>query len=112
MAPCGSNVNKMDCPEETLQDFVAVWRRELATAGRSSRSLGKREDREEQDGEEFPQLWSEKKPRREPSPLLILPPVCKAEVVNVPLPEKTENTPSFVETLIADLVSCNEASSI
>ena len=92
---------------KTLQGFVAKWKDELASTGQSRELLGKRACRGDEE-EKATDLQSEKKlTRREPSPLLVLPAVCGRKMVSVPPAKgiRKERIPSFVETLISDLVS-------
>ena len=97
--------------EETLQEFVTEWRRELVTPRPSRRLLGKREDREvEEEAGESADVPHEKKivvVRREPSPLLVLPPGRGKRALSEPAAseESRRASPSLLDTLIADLVS-------
>ena len=99
--------------KKTLQAFVTEWKEELATSGHSRGLLGKREGREieeeeEEEEEKRPaEMPSGKKPsRREPSPLLVLPPGQVEGTANEPLQEEEirGRSPSLLDTLIADLV--------
>ena len=116
-APAGSVCSAMD--EENalkgkLHQFVAEWKRELVTTDPSRGLLGKR-GAEGEDGEREEEA-SEVDPterklcrRREPSPLLVLPPGLVERTVSQPSLEKEERrkdrcSPSLLDTLIADLV--------
>ena len=99
--------------KKTLQQFVAEWKQELVTPGPpGGLLLGKREDRqvEEEEEEKAAEIPTQKKlSRREPSPLLVLPPGQVEKTASESFQEERESkqrsTPSLLDTLIADLVS-------
>jgi hypothetical protein len=103
--------------KKTLQQFVAEWKQELVTPGPpGGLLLGKREYRqveeeeEEEEEEKAAEIPTQKKlSRREPSPLLVLPPGLVEKTASESCQEERESkqrsSPSLLETLIADLVS-------
>ncbi|CAI8030263.1 F-box/WD repeat-containing protein 8 [Geodia barretti] len=106
--------------KKTLQQFVAEWKQELVTPGPpGGLLLGKREDRqveeeeeEEEEEEKAAEIPTQKKlSRREPSPLLVLPPGQVEKTASESFQEERESkqrsTPSLLDTLIADLDDIN-----
>ena len=98
--------------KETLDVFVAEWRRELSSSHPAARLLGKRTagvEEEEGGGDDEGSLnvpLMKRAVRREPSPLLVLPAARGEKEMNVCAvrEEVRAPSPSLLDTLLADLV--------